>query len=194
MSIVLPVVVFALIIVDTASGYPSRMASGGPSTTTFEKGRSIPSSFDTSSTTMVDRPVGTQEVAQSGTLTVSDVNDNRQRYVGQQITLRGKVVVTPALSQVQCPPPGTPCDRIVSIAVSLVDEGSRTQVDSGLPIYHNSQPYPCTHSSERNFRCGNFVNGSITTVTGFFVKSRVPSQSVDNKVIKWRDFYYLEVK
>ena len=134
----------------------------------------------------------------SGVLSVADLDRAKDVYAGKNVRVQGKILITPRISTIACPPAG-PCDRVIGVDLALAPAGSTTpsNLPPPIPIYQNGNPYPCTHAGETIVACGRFRHGEITTVDGTYVKTQIPSQGYSSggvaTVLSWRAFYYLEV-
>ena len=183
--------------------------SSTPSTTQVFTGTTTPSHTPPATNTLPILPHKNQTTTPhilNGILSVAELDAAKDAYAGKQIKVKGKIYINPLYGEGPCPAPvgatsALPCDTIMGINLFLSAESSITPWNVVPPvlIYQNGKPYPCTHSSDTDYACGGFSQGEIRTLEGVFVKTQVPFQSIGVSgggpptVIKWQDFYYLDI-
>lgn len=151
-------------------------------------------------TTVIDNSptkVNTTSRVLPSEIDVITLNENKEVYAGKTISVRGEIQINPQYGEWPCPENEPQCETLAGIDLYLAGKPLKANMGSIIRIYKSGKPYPCSKKG-KNFICGNFVNGETRTVAGIWVKSREPEQTVGNssgtvQVLKWRDFYYLEI-
>ena len=133
----------------------------------------------------------------SGVIDVVTLNERKETYAGKKIVVSGEIQINPRYGEMPCPANEPTCETIMGIDLYLMGKPLKPNMGNIIRIYKDGKPYPCSKKG-KNFVCGNFRNGEMRTVAGIWIKSREPAQTVGNssgsyQVLKWRDFFYLEV-
>lgn len=127
-----------------------------------------------------------------GAISINTLDADKDTYAGETLKIEGKIAIIPEYSREACYTQD-PCDTIISVDLYLSD-GDMIKI----PIYKNGKKYPCTHAGE-TLSCPPYSNGETKVITATFVKTQQPAMTVTSssgqtQVLKWKDFYYLEVK
>jgi hypothetical protein len=146
-------------------------------------------------------PSGIQAV-----VTVSEVNANRESFVGKPIGVRGRIVVEELQSAGAGPcnvATGVGCNPVALTRLHLVDPDSANTETNRLDLYRQTssgyEPVSCRILGVGSYDCGAYVPGSLMVVDGTFTKYAEPVQQViqpDGRavVIRSQDIYFLAVR
>jgi len=139
-------------------------------------------------------------------LSVSQLNSNREQYVGAAISVEGRIHVLTVSGLKPCPA-GQPCPKYDDALLTLSDIDISAVVvpeDKLVRLYRRpspampAEPIHCRIVDENvpTFDCGAFAAGSVSTVNGVFTRAQEPVQTVvgpdgQPTVLKYQDTYYL---
>jgi len=129
---------------------------------------------------------------------------NPDAFVGQRITVMGRVHIELNRSLEPCQQGDPRCGWPVSATAHVVETGEARSATNSIDLYEKKTdgsevPWPCAIVSSTAADCSPFVADKITTVTGTFVKDRQPVQTVGSsgggatQVLQYRDVYFLAV-
>jgi hypothetical protein len=139
-------------------------------------------------------------------LTVSQLNANRERYVGTTVSVEGRVYVL-TISGLRPCPASQPCPKYddAMLALAVTDSSSViVREDQLIRLYRRpsagaaAEPVHCRIVDENvpTFDCGAFRPGSVSTATGVFTRAQQAVQTVVSPngqptVLKYQDIYYV---
>ena len=136
-------------------------------------------------------------------LTVNQINSSKDSYAGQRVRVKGKVNFTKDHSLRPCEPEeGSNCNLIIGGNMYLIDIDQPIGENGTLLVYKNGKQILCEEPfiGKENFECVEFEQDQIVILEGIFVKDRIPAMSVGTsggepaQVLKWTDFYYLNIQ
>lgn len=142
---------------------------------------------------------------ESGILSVTDVTNNREAFVGQKIKVRGKLEVRFYVGERPCVT-GEPCNTEVRPPTLHVvnPDGYQWVEGNSIDLYKKVfggkyEQFSCKSTNGETADCGNYKQSTITVVDGVFVKDKIPSMTVGTStgktdVLTWQDIYILAVE
>ncbi len=145
-------------------------------------------------------PVAASSAPESRVFAVSEILKAQDLYLGQRITVRGRLQISALHSNLSCPLDMPDCNPIIAVRVFLQDlEDSSKKV----PVYRNGTRYECSYDDRGNYDCPPFTNNTVIVLEGVFSKGKEPDFVIGSsspsgnasppQVVKFRDFYYLDV-
>ncbi len=140
-------------------------------------------------------------------LTVSQINANREAYVGTVVGVRGQIVLEELQSAGAGPcnvATGVGCNPVALTRLHLVDPGSPNTATNRVDLYRQTsagtyEPAGCKILGVGSYDCGAYPPGTVMVVEGTFTKYAEPIQQVtypDGRVvvIRTQDIYFLTVR
>jgi len=144
--------------------------------------------------------------ASTDMLSVSQLNSNKDQYVGATVSVEGRIHVLTVSGLKPCPA-GQPCPKYDDALLTLADSGTSAFIvpeDKLLRLYRRpsagtaAEPIHCRIVDENvpAFDCGAFTADRVSTVSGVFTRAQEAVQTVvgpdgQPKVLKYQDTYYL---
>lgn len=134
---------------------------------------------------------------------IKEINANRDAYVGQTVSVQGRIHVEEYRSLEPCGASDPRCGWPIATSLHVVVPGEARSNSNSLELYEVSPgggyvPASCRIVSNTLFDCGSFTKDAVATVQGRFVKDRQPIQTVGPgggppQVIQYKDIYFLVV-
>ena len=145
-------------------------------------------------------PMAGSSASPAGPLGVSEVLKSQDLYVGQRISINGKMQIIPHYSLLSCGAGVPSCTPIIGVSVLLQDLDDATKT---LLIYRNGSPYSCTYDIQGNYGCPPFTHNVVTVLNGVYSKGKEPDFVIGSaspsggpsapQVVTFKDFYYFDV-
>ena len=136
--------------------------------------------------------------SQQSALTVADVLEHSDQYIGQRITVAGRLH---AQVRTRDEPTDQRPNEPPRATLHLRTTGTSSGVTKSLDLYRSTdggryEPLSCVMETSR--RCGGYEPGAVMTITGTWVRHQVPAGEVVRpgkpaEVIAWRTAYFLVV-
>ena len=135
---------------------------------------------------------------------IKEINANRDAYVGQTVSLEGRIHVEEYRSLEPCGAGDPRCGWPIATTLHVVVPGEARNNSNSLDLYELSLglehvPASCRIVSNTLFDCGSLTKDAVATLQGRFVKERRPTQTVGQsggppQILQYKDIYFLVVR
>lgn len=134
---------------------------------------------------------------------IKDINANRDAYVGQTVSVEGRIHVEEYRSLEPCGQADPRCGWPISATLHVVVPGEVRNNSNSLDLYEQRVdgkhvPASCRIISNTQFDCGSLKKDAVATIQGRFVKERQPTQTAGPaggppQAVQYKDVYFLVV-
>jgi hypothetical protein len=135
---------------------------------------------------------------------IKEINANRDAYVGQTLSVEGRIHVEEYRSLEPCGAVDPRCGWPTATTLHVVVPGERRNHSNSLDLYElklgkGHVPASCRIISNTVFDCGSLTKDTVATVQGRFVKERRPTQTVGSsggppQILQYEDIYFMVVR
>ena len=135
---------------------------------------------------------------------IKEINANRDAYLGQTVSVQGRIHVEAYRSLEPCGAADPRCGWPTAATLHVVEPGEARSNSNSLDLYELSPggghvPASCRIVSSTQFDCGSLAKDAVATVQGRFVKERKPTQTDGPsggppQALQYKDIYFLVVK
>jgi hypothetical protein len=136
-----------------------------------------------------------------GQIGIKEINANRDAYVGQTVSVDGRIHVEEYRSLEPCGAGEPRCGWPIATTLHVVVPGETRNNSNSVDLYELSLgggyvPARCRIVSNTLFDCGSLTKDAVASVQGRFVKERQPTQTVGPssgppQVLLYKDVYFL---
>lgn len=135
---------------------------------------------------------------------IKEINADRDAYVGQTVSVEGRVHVEEYRTLEPCDAGDPRCGWPIATTLHVVVPGEARNDSNSLDLYEwslgrGNVPASCRVVSNTLFDCGSLIKDAVATVQGRFVKERRPTQTVGPgggppQIVQYKDVYFVVVR